>query len=244
MTLQARMKRLLGADWPANLPQGMADDPDRCWRAFFSDCPLDLDSLPDALEPHPPPTILPVRRDADPQGVQVSSHLCKAFDRLVPEQVRVVVLGQDPYPKPPERATGRAFEDGTWNGDFAHLAESLQAIVRSALGLEWNQPELHGAAWDWNEFCAGPLNNPAERAAMSGFFDNLANQGVLFVNAAWTRTLKEAMGAHQDLWRPVTEHLIRQLANAARPVVFLLLGEKAQKTFHRAKPICVQTRIV
>ncbi len=50
--------------------------------------------------------------------------------------------------------------------------------------------------------------------------------------------------AHEGLWRPVTEHLIGRLAAADRPVVFLLLGGKAQATFRRAKPTCVQTRIV
>jgi uracil DNA glycosylase len=153
------------------------------------------------------------------------------------------VLGQDPYTTIGE-ATGRAFEDGTWNGDFRQLAKSLQAIVRSALALEWNQPELHGAAWNWDELCDGPLNDPAARAAMSRFFDHLADRGVLFVNATWTRTNENDMPAHEGLWRPVTEHLIGRLAEAARPVVFLLLGGKAQATFRRAKPTCVQTKIV
>ena len=105
------MNDLLGNDWRLHLPQGAEDNRDSCWRAFFEGCtPPDPQSLPDALEAQPPPPIFPGRLGAlrAPDG----AHLCKAFDGLTPADVRVMVLGQDPYPEIGQ-ATGRAFEDGS-----------------------------------------------------------------------------------------------------------------------------------
>ena len=136
--------------------------------------PLDFD--PDDLEIEEEARVWPARKNVPHPDALEGAHLCRAFDGLTPADVRVVVLGQDPYPKIGQ-ATGRAFEDGTWNNDFGHLAESLRPIVRSALALAWDEPALHGDAWNWNELCAGRLDDDAARAAMSGFFDSLAGPG-------------------------------------------------------------------
>ena len=64
------------------------------------------------------------------------------------------------------------------------------------------------------------------QAAMTQYFDGLAGQGVLFMNAAWTfteiewlpdrrqreRRLGRVQRAHRALWRPMTRRVIQRLA--------------------------------
>jgi uracil-DNA glycosylase len=236
-TLKQRLKDYLGRDWRHDL--------DPVWRTFFEN--LDPLKLDDVSEGEAPKEVYPARLKlgAEPRGAGYKGppkHMTRAFDGIEPKSVRVVVLGQDPYPNR-ERATGRAFEDGTWAGDFTKLADSLQPIVRSALALAWNEPSLHGAEWDWNAVCAR-LQDDQAREAMSAFFDKLAGQGVLFVNAAWTRTRGSDEAVHRDLWRPVIDYLLRELAQEERPVVLMLLGDRAACRFCDADPVCRQTAIV
>jgi uracil-DNA glycosylase len=245
-TLHECMGKLV-TGWPDQLPSD--------WRKFFVGCrPQAATDISEKIELAEGDTVFPGRRDPDAPG---SPHFCRAFDGIAPEDVRVVVLGEDPYPDP-SQATGRAFEDGAWNGNFAELSESLQPLIRSALALAWNRSELHHAAWDWNAVCADLAKWPTAPDAMSSYFNDLATQGVLFMNAAWTRTSKDKSAdekerirkdrknksAHQKIWRPLTGRLIENLAAEDRPIVFLLLGGKAAESFCRGDQTFRKTAVV
>ena len=52
--------------------------------------------------------------------------LFRTFREIEPAQVRVIVVGQDPYPEP-NRATGRAFED--WAVQNGEVADSCKRGV-------------------------------------------------------------------------------------------------------------------
>jgi uracil DNA glycosylase len=169
--------------------------------------------------------------------------LFRPFRNINPIQVRVVAIGQDPYPER-ERATGRAFEDGA--AHHLGIATSLRRLLQSALTtMNHNlgaDRDIHG----WNTIQDQVGARLTDQAAMTQYFDGLAGQGVLFINAAWTfteiephpnpreraRRLGRVQRAHRALWRPVTRKVIEQLAKQDQPPVFLLFGGEAQKCFN------------
>lgn len=132
-----------------------------------------------------------------PAPVQVFAALAATpFDA-----VRVVILGQDPYPTP-GHANGLAF---SYVGP-APLPRSLVNIQR----------ELHD-----------DLGVPA---APTGDLTRWAEQGVLLLNTALTvREGAAKAGSHLALgWGTVTDAIITAISGARPHVVFLLWGNPAQ----------------
>jgi len=232
MTLRAHMQQVL-AGWPEGAPQG--------WRVALEDTVLNFGSrsLGTAHDGVARPAYPPLRAGND------GRYLFRAFHGINPDQVRVVVIGQDPYPER-ARATGRAFEDGA--SLALGIAESMKRLLQSALTAM--DPGLHadqnGAGWNLiREQVEARLH---DQAMMEHYFDGLTDQGVLFLNAAWTFTEIEwhpdagerrrrrdrVQNAHRALWRPVMERVIDRLASRAGPPVFLLFGREAQKCFNSA----------
>ncbi len=123
----------------------------------------------------------------------------RALALVPPEAVRVVVLGQDPYPTP-GHADGLAFSVRPG----VAVPRSLRNIFR----------EL-----------ADDLGLPAPA---SGSLEPWARQGVLLLNTALT-TEEGAANAHVRWgWEPVTDAIIDAVSAQAAPTVFLLWGRQAQ----------------
>lgn len=211
------------------------------WRNVFADVEPDYNGLPNDDLPNadialPFPNRLPEGQPiADAHPVPIP-HMMKAFDGIEPTNVRVVVLGQDPYPRR-ERATGRAFEDGTWDGTFANAANSLKPLLQSAILSTGAAQGIRENQADW----VGIIDAVARReiilpANLERYFDGLVQQGVLFVNAAWTFTDTEATQQHLKVWRGVVRQLLTHLIwnRDGLPVVFLLIGADAVKLY---KPV-------
>ncbi|MFC3058491.1 uracil-DNA glycosylase family protein [Paenirhodobacter populi] len=173
-------------------------------------------------------------------------HLFRAFSRISPARTRVVVIGQDPYPEH-ERATGRAFEDGA--AYTRGFADSIRKLFQSAVAIVEPDLQVDQNAAGWNLIRQQVRERLPNQRAIAGYFDTLAaEQGVLFLNAAWTftdvrgdhdarareRLRGRVQRAHQALWRPVTLRLIERLALRRRPPVFLLFGGEAQSSFRAA----------
>lgn len=220
--LRTRMQEHL-TNWRCDLNSG--------WQQFFADCPApDFDAIPVEDQIDDVDLVWPSRRDVRNAKAPVASHICRAFDGIEPIDVRVVVLGQDPYPSI-EKATGRAFEDGNWNRKTKNLAHSLKPLILAALATR----EGHGglfAAGKWPEVRRQIAEKELELPKLDVYFDMLAGHGVLFVNAAWTHTMTSDVNTHLALWEPVTHYLLRKLArDAQNPLVFLLLGKKAQRIY-------------
>jgi uracil-DNA glycosylase len=221
------MQEHLDRDWRAEMPPE--------WQAFFPDVGPDLDGLPDwdVSDVSPPRRIHELPGET---GEQLeSAHLTRAFDGLTPDRVRVVILGQDPYPRP-RRATGRAFEDGLWNAENPMaVADSLRRLLQSAAAYEHPGIGASEEADDWGRVCDAIRRRVIPSPATPAYFDHLAEEGVLSVNAAWTFTgTDDAMKrAHLRLWKPVMKHLLRQLTwrTGNAPIVFLLLGDDARSLF-------------
>jgi uracil-DNA glycosylase len=122
--------------------------------------------------------------------------------RLTPiESVRVVIVGQDPYPTA-GHAMGLAF---ALNPEVRPLARSLRNIFRE-LGEEFSRPE-----------------------PSCGDLTGWARQGVLLINTVLTVEEGQA-GSHAGKgWEVFSDSLIRAVAGRDRPCAFLLWGAAAQK---------------
>jgi uracil-DNA glycosylase len=119
---------------------------------------------------------------------------------LAPAQVRVVVLGQDPY-HGPGQAQGRAFS------------------VPAGMKLP---PSLRNIYTEISREFGTPL--PA-----SGDLARWVHQGVLLLNTVLT-VEDGAAASHAGLgWEALTDELIAALGSQAQPRAFLLWGAPAQK---------------
>ena len=165
------------------------------------------------------------------------SRIFRAFDELTPTDVKVVLIGEDPYPCI-SRATGRAFEQGdlnawvpTANGQpVIHCARSLQSIVQQLATFRTRDPLYSCSRGGWNVLKEhvgpnGRLHNsfptPPE------VFDLWHSEGVLLLNAALTFTKKSQKQHHFHLWKPFVQKVISSLACRQEATVFMCFGTKA-----------------
>lgn len=117
-------------------------------------------------------------------------------------KLRVVLIGQDPYPTP-GHAIGLAF--ATTRG--APIPRALNNIYRALIASEYmTSAPSHGDISSW------------------------ADQGVLMLNAALSTT-KNTIGKHLSIWKPYTKKILTDIATkfaaAKRPLVFIMWGNFA-----------------
>lgn len=123
-----------------------------------------------------------------------------AFDHCPYDEVKVVIIGQDPY-HGPGQANGLCFSVN----DGVRFPPSLQNIfkeIQSDLGVPIPQ---------------------------SGNLERWADQGVLLLNATLTVRARQA-GSHQKKgWEEFTDAVIKKLSDDKAGLVFILWGAYAQK---------------
>ncbi|ATY34632.1 hypothetical protein CVN68_14075 [Sphingomonas psychrotolerans] len=218
---------------------GWRDDLDPQWRALFAGVEPDFEAILPELVYDPEHPVIPPLRSKPLPGAPAGAHIFRAFDGVAPDAVRVVLIGQDPYPRV-ARATGRAFEDGAlgdWQGE---VAVSLQRLVQSAVSLRYSRPELARSPGDWAAVQAAAAAGEIALEPPGAWFDRLQAGGVLFVNAGWTLTRfvsggGEEQKCHIAMWRPLMRRLLHGLAERpGRPTVFLLLGNFARDLFRES----------
>lgn len=124
----------------------------------------------------------------------------RAFDCADFEQVKVVIIGQDPY-HGPGQANGLCFSVR----DGVPIPPSLKNIFK----------EIHA-----------DLGTPIPK---SGDLERWARQGVLLLNATLTVRASSA-GSHQNKgWEEFTDAVIRVVSENKTNIVFLLWGAYAQR---------------
>ena len=117
------------------------------------------------------------------------------------DQVRVLLVGQDPYPTP---------------GHAHGLCFSVQPTVRPLpLSLRNVYRELHEDVG-----CRIPNN---------GYLEPWAMQGVLMLNTVLTVRARQANSHQGRGWEQFTDRIIELVAAKRTPVVFVLWGRQAQK---------------
>jgi uracil-DNA glycosylase len=123
-----------------------------------------------------------------------------AFNLTPFDQVKVVILGQDPYHGP---------------GQAHGLCFSVQPGVPSPPSLANIYKEMK------NDLALEPVNH--------GYLESWAKQGVLLLNSVLTVEGGKA-AAHQGKgWELFTDEVIRQLNEQREHIVFILWGSYAQK---------------
>lgn len=123
-----------------------------------------------------------------------------AFEATAFEQVKVVILGQDPYHD---------------NGQAHGLSFSVQNNVKIPPSLKNMYKEL---AEDLQ--IAMPT---------SGNLNCWAKQGVLLLNTVLTVEAHQANSHKNKGWEQFTDEVIRQLGKRAEPIIFVLWGKPAQQ---------------
>lgn len=129
-----------------------------------------------------------------------SKNVFSALSYTPLDQVKVVILGQDPY-HGPDQAHGLCFSVKPG----VRIPPSLQNIYRELQADLGFAPVKHGCLVHW------------------------AEQGVLLLNSVLTVEQGNA-GSHQGKgWETFTDQIIRILNDQPRPIVFVLWGAYAQR---------------
>lgn len=143
------------------------------------------------------------RVDAERQTQEIyppREDMFSCFRHCPLEDVKVVIIGQDPY-HGPGQAHGMSF--------------SVQPGVKLPPSLQNIFKEL--------------IDDVGGEMPMSGFLEPWARQGVLLMNTAWSVRRGQA-GSHADYgWAEFSERLMEMLNEIERPLVFILWGAHAQK---------------
>jgi len=126
------------------------------------------------------------------------NHIFEALNRLPPERVQVVLLGQDPYHQP---------------GQAHGLSFSVPGDVKPPPSLVNIFKELKAS------YGSAPISPD-----LSPWVD----QGVLLLNSVLTVSKGQAGSHQGKGWEVVTDQVIAHLAQSPHPVVFFLWGRFAQ----------------
>ena len=131
-----------------------------------------------------------------------------------PEQIRVAVFGQDPYPTA-GHADGLAFSAA--QGKPRSLARIFEVLARDRPGFA--PPER------WN-------------------LDAWAERGALLLNPVLTVELGRTGSHEHCGWQALTCQIVERLCRNATPPVFLLWGDRAQSFFAGALPAGAAPRVL
>jgi len=135
------------------------------------------------------------------EGVPVyPAEVFRALELTAPHEVRVAVLGQDPY-HGAGQAQGLAFSVA----DGQRLPPSLRNMLREVASDTGAPSQCRGDLTAW------------------------ARQGVLLLNAALTVEDGQPQSHAGRGWERLTDALLAHVAAQPRPVVFLLWGAAAQR---------------
>ncbi|WP_030236108.1 ADP-ribosyltransferase domain-containing protein [Streptomyces sp. NRRL S-350] len=168
-----------------------------------------------------------------PDVVPVRELTFQALKPHAPHRWKVVVFGQNPYPRP-ESATGIAMFDNTfhdWKDSKFGRVVSIRCIIKAAAMWKYGIPKKTPIADIRALLKKEGTVQPPE------WFQAMLTQGVLLLNAALTASSDGAMGPdqHTAFWRPVAERIVeeilrskQQAAEEDRYVVFAWWGAHAR----------------
>ncbi len=129
-------------------------------------------------------------------------HMLRALQLVDLPDVRVVILGQDPY-HGPGQAVGLCF---AVPNELRLKPPSLQNIfkeLQSDIGFQWNKKDSELVGW--------------------------ARQGVLLLNTLLSVREGSPLSHSEKGWEIFTDGIIKTLNQRKDPIIFLLWGSNAQK---------------
>ena len=131
------------------------------------------------------------------------SDVFRAFELCSFKDLKVVMLGQDPYPQK-EVATGILFGNRK-EVDEDNLSPSLNVVKEAAINFEV----------------------PHYCITFDQTLESWAKQGILMINSALTVEMNR-IGSHVMLWRPFIAKLLKNLSEYNTAIVYVLFGRQAQ----------------
>lgn len=222
------------AGWQNDLPSA--------WQDVLADVCLGFgDMAPDLmLELWEP--IFPARRGKSFPGAPPGAHLLRAFDDIVPDDVRCVVLGQDPYPEP-GFATGRAFEAGnidTWRELDKMFSKSIRAYMLLIVAARTGNSEIDRDFAQWPLTLEAVERGEIDLEPPDQIADRWVQEGVLLLNSSLTLTRFQVdpdphqTAGHVPLWQPLILAILGHLARRSDAIVFLGFGDVAAENLRSA----------
>ena len=127
-------------------------------------------------------------------------NIFRAFNLLKPDEVKVVIIGQDPY-HGLNQANGLAFSVC----DRCKIPPSLKNIYKELID------DIH---------CEMPAN---------GNLTSWAEQGVLLINSVLTVQESKPNSHKEKGWEVLTDNIIKKLSDRYENIVFILWGAPSQK---------------
>lgn len=141
----------------------------------------------------------------------------RAFRETPLNDVRVVILGMDPYPNP-NYVTGLAFSTPN---EARPLPPSLEMIFNCI-----EQRSFNGVNLKTGSSVMEPIPD----------LTRWTKQGVMLLNSALTIGSKDGKflsGSHLELWKPFIEHFLKSVATVKRKLIFVGWGEYAKDLIHK-----------
>lgn len=127
----------------------------------------------------------------------------RAFQECPYDKLRVIMVGQDPYPQLGV-ADGIAFSCGNTGKPEASLRYMLHAVNDTVYDGKQDVKLADANLQRW------------------------ANQGVLMLNTALTTEVGK-IGKHFDIWQPFIAYLIDMLSKNDQPLIWVFMGKQAQQ---------------
>ena len=146
----------------------------------------------------------------------VIKDLFRAFEECPYDKLKVVVIGQDPYPQAGV-ADGISFSCGHTKKEQPSLRHIFNEIERTVYSPKFP-----------------PGDNDPERDQYNPDLTRWSNQGILMLNTAMTCEVGN-IGSHIDLWKPFTTYLLDYLASYNTGLLYVFLGKKSQ-VWHKMIP--------
>lgn len=127
----------------------------------------------------------------------------RAFNLCPLKDLKVVMLGQDPYPQKGV-ATGILFGNNKETSE-ENLSPSLKILKEAVINFEI----------------------PHNFITFDPTLESWAKQGILMINSALTCEMNR-IGSHVMLWRPFIAKLLKNLSNSESAIIYVLFGSQAQ----------------
>lgn len=131
------------------------------------------------------------------------SDVFRTFELCPLKDLKVVMLGQDPYPQKGV-ATGVLFGNRK-EVDEDNLSPSLNVVKEAAINFEV----------------------PHYCITFDQTLESWAKQGILMINSALTVEMNR-IGSHVMLWRPFIAKLLKNLSEYDTAIIYVLFGRQAQ----------------
>jgi uracil-DNA glycosylase len=129
-----------------------------------------------------------------------SKNIFNAFNTTLPDDIKVVILGQDPY----------------------HGANQAHGLSFSVEGDVPKPPSLQNIFKELNDDIGCDIPD-------TGNLTSWAKQGVFLINAVLSVRANEANSHREKGWENFTDAVIRKISENSSHVVFILWGRPAQR---------------